>query len=238
MRSVVAIRHVPFEGLGLLGDILDKGGFQVRYVDAGVDDIGAIEALEPDLLVVLGGPIGAYEQYLYPFLVQELRLLEARLAADRPTLGICLGAQLMAAALGARVYPARQKEIGWAPVTLSAAGQASVLAPLEPGVRVLHWHGDTFDLPAGAALLASTEACANQAFSWRQNGLGLQFHLEVVESEIERWLIGHACEISLLRPGITVTTLRAETRRWAPGLAGHAATCFRRWLDVVVPDQR
>ena len=102
MKSVLAIRHVHFEGLGLLGDVLAEDGFQVDSVDAGVDDLAALDPLKADLLVVLGGPIGAYERYLYPFLNDEVRILKARLAAGRPTLGICLGAQLMAVALGAR----------------------------------------------------------------------------------------------------------------------------------------
>jgi GMP synthase (glutamine-hydrolysing) len=233
MRSVLAIRHVPFEGLGLLGDVLAEHDYQVELLDAGVDDLAAIDAVKADLLVVLGGPIGAYEESLYPFLTDELRCLEARLQAGRPTLGICLGAQLMAAALGARVYPARQKEIGWAPVSLSEAGRGSMLRHIDGGVPVLHWHGDTFDLPDGATLLASTGSCPHQAFQWGPAALGLQFHLEVVASEIERWLIGHACEIAALRPTVTVTTLRAETQRQAPGLAPHAANCFRSWLREV-----
>lgn len=230
MRSVLAIRHVHFEGLGLVGDVLAEDRYQVQYVDAGVDDLSVIDALKPDLVVGLGGPIGAYEAALYPFLVEELRILGARLKAGRPTLGICLGAQLMAAALGARVYPARRKEVGWAPLSLTEAGRASVLRHVDDGVPVLHWHGDTFDLPEGATRLASTEVCPNQAFSYGPAALALQFHLEVVQSDFERWLIGHACEIAHLRPAATVTTLRAETAQWAPRLAYRAADCFRDWL--------
>lgn len=235
MKSALAIRHVSFEGLGLLGDVLAEHDYQVSYADAGVDDLAALNPHQPDLLVVLGGPIGAYESSLYPFLTDELRCLEARLRAGRPTLGICLGAQLMAAALGARVYPAGHKEIGWAPVSLSEAGRGSMLRHIDGAVPVLHWHGDTFDLPDGATRLAATEVCPNQAFAWGPAALGLQFHLEVVASEIERWLIGHACEIAAPHSGVTVTTLRADTHRWAPGLAPHAANCFRRWLSEREP---
>src|SRR5262249_57807158 len=110
-----------------------------------------------EVLIVLGGPIGVYQEQDYPFLTDELRVLERRLAADLPTLGICLGAQLMARALGAKVYAGPRKEIGWSPLHLSAAGRRSCLAPLaKRQAAVLHWHGDTFDLPAGATHLAST----------------------------------------------------------------------------------
>ncbi|MEI6984866.1 MAG: glutamine amidotransferase [Rhodospirillaceae bacterium] len=230
MKSVLAVRHVQFEGLGLLGDELLRRGCLIETLDAGVDDLAAIDPLAADLVVVLGGPIGACQSALYPFLRDELRIIESRLKAGRPTLGICLGAQLMALALGARVYPAGQREVGWGPVFLSKAGHHSVLHPLDSTVPVLHWHGDTFDLPPGATLLASTTTCPQQAFSLGPSALGLQFHLEVVESEIERWLIGHACEIAALAPGVTVTSLRNETKRWAPALAPLASECFRSWL--------
>ena len=236
MKSVLAIRHVQFEGLGLLEEVVaERRNWQVRTLDAGVDDLSALDPLEPELLVVLGGPIGAYEQDIYPFLNDELRILEARLRAGRPVLGVCLGAQLMAAALGAKVYPARAKEVGWAPLTLTAAGRDSVLRHVDGGVPVLHWHGDTFDLPEGATLLASTEICPHQAFSYGPAALALQFHLEVVPAEIERWLIGHACEIAALKTGATVVSLRADTRAKGPGLTVRATDIFREWLRQVSP---
>ena len=118
-KTAVAIRHVHFEDLGAFDDVLCGHGYDVRYCDAGIDDIGEVDPLAPDLIIVLGGPIGAYEELAYPFLGQELALLEGRLTAARPTLGICLGAQLIARALGARVYPAPAKEIGWGELQLS-----------------------------------------------------------------------------------------------------------------------
>src|ERR1700744_18182 len=152
-KTVLALRHVAFEDLGAFETTLQDGGYTIRYADLGLDDLSSFEA--PDLLAVLGGPIGVYENDLYPFLNDEIALIGRRLQAGLPTLGICLGAQLMARALGARVYPGRGKEIGWKPLTLTAAGRES-LAPLD-GLPVLHWHGDTFDLPDGAANLASTD---------------------------------------------------------------------------------
>ena len=236
MKSVLAIRHVHFEGLGLIEEMLaERKSWQVTVLDAGIDDLAALDSLAPEVLVVLGGPIGVYEQESYPFLRDELRLIEARLKAGRPVLGVCLGAQLMAAALGARVYPAPAKEVGWAPVSLTAAGRESVLRHVDGGVPVLHWHGDTFDLPTGATLLASTEVCPHQAFSYGPQALGLQFHLEVVPAEIERWLIGHACEIAALKTGATVASLRADTKRLGPGLTVRAGDVFRDWLLQASP---
>jgi GMP synthase (glutamine-hydrolysing) len=118
-RTAVAIRHLAFEDLGCFGPVLKQAGYQVQYCDIGVDDLGTIDPVKTELLVVLGGPVGAWEEDKYPFLRPEIDLLERRLAADRPTIGICLGAQLMARALGARVYPGREKEIGFAPIVFN-----------------------------------------------------------------------------------------------------------------------
>ncbi|WP_407526995.1 glutamine amidotransferase [Methylobacterium oryzisoli] len=225
--TAIAIRHVAFEGLGLIEPVLRSAGYTSRVYDAGVDDLRAIAPAGADLLIVLGGPINACEDDRYPFLADELHLIARRLQAGRPTLGICLGAQLMARALGARVHPGPAKEIGWAPLTLTEAGRASPLAHLD-GTAVLHWHGDTFDLPAGAALLASTNLCPHQAFALGRHALGLQFHGEADAAEIERWLIGHACEIAAA--GLDPRTLRADSLRHGPGLREAGARVFADWL--------
>ena len=217
MKTCVAIRHVAFEDLGSFEAPLRAAGFRIGILDAGWDDLGAVDESSIDLLIVLGGPIGAYDDDAYPFLADELRLIEARLRAGRPIIGICLGAQLMARALGARVYanPAG-KEIGWSPLALTEAGRLSPLAALGD-VPVLHWHGDTFDLPDGATLLASTPVTRNQAFSWGRAALGLQFHVEATGRGLERWFIGHTGEIAAT-PGLSVPGLRRQTAAVASGL--------------------
>lgn len=232
MTNVVAIRHVAFEDLGSLATVLASRGATVRYLEAGIDDLARINACEPDLVVVLGGPIGAYEDAIYPFIKDEVRLLERRLAADLPTLGICLGAQLMARALGAQVYPGPAKEIGWNPLTLTKAGHASPLVHLAGDkTSMLHWHGDTFDLPEGAILLASTDLCRHQAFSWGRAALGFQCHPEAQAAVLERWLIGHACEIA--GAGLSVPRLREDAARFGPTLETQGAKCFADWLEAV-----
>lgn len=226
-RTVIAIRHVAFEDLGSFEQTLVSDGCSVRYLQAGVDDLELVQRLDPDLLVVLGGPIGANDESDYPFLGQEIALLEARYENDRPTLGICLGAQLMARAMDAEVRPGPRKEIGWAPLTLTDAGRASCLQTL--GVApVLHWHGDMFAIPSGATCLAATPDCPNQAFANGATQLALQFHPEVTVEGLERWYIGHAHELST--EGVALSRLRDDSRRFGPGLETLGGQLLRRWL--------
>jgi GMP synthase (glutamine-hydrolysing) len=227
--EVVAVRHVCFEDLGSIETVLRERGLTVTYLEAGRGRLTErVERRAPRLLVLLGGPIGVNDNADYPFLAEEVALVRARLSRREPVLGICLGAQLIAAAMGARVYPAGLREIGWGPVQLSAAGRSSPLAELT--TPVLHWHGDTFDLPVGASHLASTAACRNQAFAVGRHVLALQFHPEVVGAAVESWLIGHAGELART-PGASVARIRADTRQYAGALEDRSRRLFHRWLD-------
>lgn len=227
-RTALALRHLAFEDLGRLAPLLQARGYRLEYRDAGVDDLAGIDLDAVDLLIVLGGPIGAEDEAVYPFLADELRLIRRRLDSRRPLLGICLGAQLMARALGARVRPMGVKEIGFAPLTLSEAGRASPLAALD-GQPVLHWHGDQFELPAGLPSLAATPVCAHQAFWLAPQAFAWQFHLEADPRRIEQWLVGHACELGQV--GIDIAALRAEAARHGAGLEAALARVMDRWLD-------
>ena len=229
MKIALAIRHVAFEDLGMFERSLEAAGYQIRYLEAGMDDLSWIEPLGPDLLIVLGGPISANDDAEYPFIEDEVEILKTRLGSDAPTLGICLGAQLMARALGASVYPNKQKEIGWHRVQLTDAGKESPLQHLE-FAPVLHWHGDTFDLPKGAVNLASTEVTPHQAFSWKKSGLALQFHPEVTVHGMERWLIGHTGELHQTE-GMSVKKLRDDTRRYGYDMEAHGQAFFEHWLS-------
>jgi GMP synthase (glutamine-hydrolysing) len=230
MSTIIAIRHLAFEDLANFEGVLKARGHDIRYIDAATDDLAALPHDLPAPLFVLGGPIGAYEEALYPFINAELRFIEKRLAAKLPIFGICLGAQLMARALGARVYPAQAKELGWAPIALTEAGQRSVLKPLGAG-PVLHWHGDTFDLPPGATRLASTAICENQAFGFGANALALQFHIEAEAKGLERWYVGHTMELAAAK--IAVPTLRAQSQELAPAAAARGNACLTAWLDAL-----
>jgi GMP synthase (glutamine-hydrolysing) len=229
MKIAAVIRHVHFEDLGAFATVLTQRGYAIRYHEAGIHDLHARGLQNCDLLIVLGGPIGAYEEDKYPFLLDEIKTVEKRLAAGLPLLGVCLGAQLIARALGARVYPGPAKEIGWASIELTPAGMEGVTRHLSGG-PVLHWHGDTFDLPHGAERLASTAICSNQAFGYKGATLAFQFHPEASGAHFERWLIGHAVEISGV-PGLSVSTLRADTQRFAAEAACRGQQCLSEWLD-------
>lgn len=232
MKRCVAIRHVAFEDLDLLEPVLRERGFNIRMLEAPQEDLSALDPLDADLWVILGGPIGVYDEADFPFLAAEIALVRQRLAADRPTLGICLGAQIMARALGARVYsnPAG-KEIGWSSLSLSDEAEASPLIGLGEA-PVLHWHGDTFDLPHGAVRLASTPITRNQAFSYGQCSLGLQFHVEASILGLERWYVGHVGEIATT-PGVSVTDLRASSATLGVSMQQLGPAMFARWLDQV-----
>jgi GMP synthase (glutamine-hydrolysing) len=228
MKSAVAIRHVGFEDLGAFAPALRAAGYQVHYWDIGEQELWTLEPVKTDLLIVLGGPIGAYEDDVYPFLAEEIAILEQRLAANRPTLGVCLGAQLIACAAGARVFPSGVKEIGFAPIRLTEAGRSSCLAPFAEEPVTLHWHGDTFDLPAGAARLAATDLCQNQAFAMGPNIIGFQFHPEASAKGFEKWLVGHEAELAAAK--IDVPRLRADAQTYGPELERKAQAVLSAWL--------
>jgi GMP synthase (glutamine-hydrolysing) len=229
-RTALAIRHVAFEDVGVWRDVLADHGYELRYVEAGVEDLSAGAVMAADLLIVLGGPIGVYETDAYPFLVQEIADVRRRLDRRKPILGVCLGAQLMAAALGARVAPGPGKEIGYAPIDLTDVARASPLARLD-GLPVLHWHGDNCDLPAGAEPLAATPLCPVQAFQVGPAALALQFHVEADPARIESWLVGHAVELG--KAGVDPRVLRADALRLGAATATAGRAVLSDWLGAL-----
>jgi GMP synthase (glutamine-hydrolysing) len=232
-RSAVALRHVAFEDLGLLAPIMDREGWSVSFCETAVDDLSHLSIRNADLVVVLGGPISVYETDHYPFLSSEIALIEYRLSRDLPTLGICLGSQLMAKALGSRVFKGPVKEIGWGTIDLTE-GRSSCLGPLQgDDAVVLHWHGDTFDLPSESTRLASNRNYENQAFTYRRNALALQFHLEADPRQLEEWYVGHTVELAAAQ--VSPADLRAAAQRHRNGLALRADRVFGDWLRQITP---
>ncbi|QRQ88930.1 glutamine amidotransferase [Cupriavidus oxalaticus] len=228
-RTTHVIQHLAFEHAGVIGNALRARGHALRVFQAGVDDLRPIADEPADLLLILGGPIGVYETDAYPWLEGEIALIRQRLAAGGKMIGVCLGAQLIARAAGARVYPGT-REIGWAPIEPTPAGRDSALGELAAASwEVLHWHGDTFDLPPGAELLASTAAVTNQAYAIGNQVLALQFHPEVMPGDIEAWLIGHTVELG--KAGIDPRAIRARTAEVGAGVAAAGERMFGRWLE-------
>ncbi len=233
-RALV-LSHVTFEDLGTLEAPLRVRGFEIENVNSSEASFPLPQAESCDLLIVLGGPIGVYDHQDYPFLTDEIALIAQRLAARKPILGICLGAQLIAAALGARVYPGQNgAEIGWSPLQPAPnTPPPNWFAPLlAPALSVFHWHGDTFDLPPAALHLAQTDRYAHQAFAIENFALALQFHPEVTAEGLESWYVGHASE--LRHAGIAPASLRFAARQHAPALEQAAARFWNLWLDSIL----
>ncbi|WP_240454188.1 glutamine amidotransferase [Halomonas sp. NO4] len=231
MKSAVAIRHVAFEDLGIFEPMLKARDYRIRYLDPGQLEPAALEVLDvesPELMVVLGGPVGANDEALYPFLPAELAAIRRRIESGRPLLGICLGAQLIARALGGRVFPMPEQEIGYGDLSLTREGLESPLRHLGNPDTVLHWHGDMFETPPGAVRLAYSYPCAHQAFAVGDTVLGLQCHLEVDSRRIEPWLIGHAAELAAA--GVDPVAIREQAHRYGPALEARGQQVFHEWL--------
>lgn len=180
------LQHVPFEGPAAIADWSATRGHQIALTRLYAGErLPAVEDF--DWLLIMGGPMNIYQEEQYPWLVAEKACIDEALAAGKTLLGICLGAQLLADRLGSKVYAGAEREIGWWPLSLTEAGRASKLfGEQDRGLPAYHWHGDTFDLPAGAVCLASSSACVQQAFLYNQRVLGLQFHFEVTAESMGR----------------------------------------------------
>jgi GMP synthase (glutamine-hydrolysing) len=228
MKNLLAVRHLPFEDLGSLAMPLAQAGYSIRYVDAPTADFDALGKLPWDLLVVLGGPIGVNDGADYPFIAPELKFVEARLKAARPLLGICLGSQFIARALGATIRRNEKVELGWKPLTFTQAGESSPLRHLTG--PVLHWHGEIFDLPSGALSLCNTDLTPHQGFTWGQ-ALAMQFHPEVTARGLEQWYVGNVGDIR--EAGLKTPELRRSAEAHAPAMQVQALAMLTDWLEVL-----
>jgi len=221
---ILAFRHSPSDGLGLIAAVLDAHGIACQCADLYAAP-GKTCITDADTLILLGGSMSANDNL--SFLNREIECVRAAVQAGKPVLGICLGAQLIAKALGAKVYPNGKKEIGWAPVTFTDAARNDPLFHGHDSEVMFHWHGETFDLPEGAELLASSADCRHQAFRLGDRIYGLQFHLEVTPEMISHWCQeDEAC-------GAPEATEPIDPHAHSPRAMDLARLVFGRWCDLV-----
>jgi len=226
MKRALVIRHVDHEGIAGYREPIEAAGYDIHRVAAHHAGCAKLDILSPDLVVVMGGPMGVYDTDRYPWLNDEIAVIRRRIIADRPVLGVCLGSQLIAAAMGAHVRKGPSREIGFAPLALTDAGAGSPLRHLT--ADVLHWHGDTFDVPEGADLLATTPLYA-QAFARGRTLLALQFHAEMGEDKrFEHWLTNDAADIAAV--GKTPQGLRDDHDRLGPPAVAAGRAMMAEWL--------
>lgn len=233
-RRILVFQHVPFEPLGTLDPVLREARLRIKYVNFGRDPHARPSLDGYSGLIVLGGPMSVDQVDEYPNLATEVELLQEASERGMQILGICLGAQLLAKALGASVCAADEKEIGWYDLELSLAGQEDeLLSQFTPVQKIFQWHGDRFELPADTVQLASSERCASQAFRYQDHAYGFQFHLEVSQSLIERWLTlpAHAAELEALAGVVDPQKIRAETAQQITMLEDLSRRTFGRWVE-------
>lgn len=210
------LQHVPFEGLAYIGKWAESNGHLVTGTALYQGNLPPDPA-GFDCLVVMGGPMGVDDISQYAWLTLEKHFIEQTIHAGKQVLGICLGAQLIAQVLGARVFKNKEKEIGWYPVTATEAAGRSPMGRVFPGTfQALHWHGDTFDMPTGAVHLAQSQACRHQAFSYGDNTLGLQFHLESIRESIDLLIDNCGDELASGKYIQSEEMLRRQSERIGP----------------------
>jgi GMP synthase-like glutamine amidotransferase len=239
MRALV-LQHIACEPPGVFEDVLLERGARIHRVE--LDEGEALpDWRDFDLIVAMGGPMSVNDEDELPWLVDEKRLIREAVEAGIGFWGACLGVQLLASSLGARVYAGEAPEVGVLPVTLTEeAMDDSVMGALPAELLTLQWHGDTFDLPQGAVLLAGSPAYPNQAFRYGRAAYGVQFHVEVTGDMAREWAQVPAYVESLdraLGPG-AATGLFADFDRAAQAMQGHAHTMFERWVDVAAAAPR
>lgn len=235
MKKLLVLQHVAHELLGTLNPLLKRSGFRIRYVN-----FARYPDAQPSLdgydgLVVLGGPMSVNDTGRLPHLIIEMKLIEKALQKNLPVLGICLGAQLIAKTLGAAVYPIREKEIGWYDVSPTDHAQSDpLLTAFAATEKIFQWHGETFDIPRSTRHLAFSSLCANQAFRYGNNVYGFQFHLEVDEAMIHRWLriAENRREIAALGGATTPEHIHRETPEYIGRLQQLSEHVFGEFISL------
>ena len=241
MKKLLVLQHVAHELLGTLNPLLKRAGFRIRYVNFARCP-GAQPCLDGyDGLIVLGGPMSVNDSNRLPHLMTELKLIEDAMRRDVPVLGICLGAQLIAKTLGADVYPNREKEIGWYDVSpTEQAGNDPLLMALQKTEKIFQWHGETFDIPKSTSHLAFSSLCINQAFRYGARVYGFQFHMEVDEPMIHRWLrvADNQKEISRLGGADYLERIYEETPGYMARIAQISERVFGEFINLFGIEKR
>lgn len=229
MKAVI-FQHMVSAGPGSFTRILKECGYEVEVVRTSYTDISAFDALAPDLLIVMGGAVGVYQCDNYPFLHDEMRIIRTRVEAGKPYLGICLGAQLLAQAMGGHVYKGTKGgEIGWQNIVLNEAAKDSPVRAFD-GVKVMQWHNDTFDLPQNATLLAHSDKY-NQVFSCGVHALGFQCHIEMTPEGLADWMVQDVGTFEK-HPGL-LETFRRETPLYNPLMTKATEHFMKEWLAQI-----
>ncbi len=233
MAKIYVLQHHPVENLGTIADALEASALAWQYIR--VNDGQPVPASMKNAggLIVMGGPMGVYQTDRYPWLRDEMRLIEDAMKLDLPVLGVCLGAQILAAALGAKVdRNPSGKEIGWHSIRLGdSAKDDRLMRDLPAAMTPFHWHGDIFDLPQGAVSLASSDKTPCQAFRHGAKTYGFQFHFEVTRESVEAMAAAFAKE--LVRENIPAARMIAQADEFLPPLTTMADAVFTRWASPI-----
>ena len=230
-KEVWAIQHIGYEDLGSFETVFENRGFEVKYFCSRNVDYKGLFANDPELIVVLGGPMSVNDSDKYQWINRERQFVEDRLECEKPLLGICFGAQMIASALGAEVRKGKQgKEIGWSKITVNAEGKKTPFRHFDGEfTHMMHWHGDTFDLPDGAILLASSDMYNKQAYTYGDHVLAMQCHPEVTERKLKLWYSGSEDDVKEV--GKTVKELMDHATRYNATLTNQAHKFLNEWLD-------
>jgi GMP synthase (glutamine-hydrolysing) len=234
MSKILVLQHHPGETLGMISEALQSAALAWQYVRSYAGQPVPSNLKGAEGLIVMGGPQDVYQQDKYPYLRDEIALVRSAISERKPVLGVCLGSQLIAAALDARVAPGPSREMGWYPVQLAPAARDDRLFHDMPETfTACHWHGDIFDLPAGATPLASSAMTACQAFRHSDNVYAILFHVEITEAMLRDWVRGSAAELA--RDQIDGDAILADAERHVSAIEPIAGTIFGRWAAMVRP---
>jgi GMP synthase-like glutamine amidotransferase len=233
LTNILVFQNEECEHLGVFSKILNENNISYQYIKL-YEEEEIPNLNDYSAIIILGGPMNVYEERKYPFLKKENSSIKEALKINKPMLGICLGAQIIARAAGAKVYPAKRKEIGWFTIDLTIEGREdNVFKGLERQFNVFQWHGDTFDIPTESSKLATSNLIPNQAFSIGKTTYALQFHLEVTNQMISEWVNRYADELASLKEEVDTYKMMKCSEHYMQPLNKHASLLFSNFLRLL-----